>query len=167
MEPHRSPNDLRLLSPEFTPRPGWGGQLASWCREHAGTWVVRLAIVIMVPVVMAYLGNRLAQVLWPLPSVGQQAPEVLDITVPVKAGEGITHAARLALYEYLATRPLPPLLAPEQMLFAEDWLRRQMPDAAPAPGQEITFSYDLLARSILLAQSLSPEQRTAWSRYLP
>ena len=86
--------------------------------------------------------------------------------VPVKAGEGMTHAARLALYEYLATRPLPPALAPEQLLYAEDWLRRQLPAAVPAPGQEISFSYDLLARSILLAQSLSPAEQARWAKYV-
>ena len=166
MEPSRSPNDLRLLSPEFAPRTGWGVRMASWCRHNAGTWMVRLFIVIILPIGMADLGYRFARHVWPVPSPAGTVEPQVALAVPVLAGEGVIHAARLALYEYAATRPVPPAMAPEQLLFAEDWLSRQIPVAEPSPGQELTFSYDLLARAILLAQSLTPQQRASWSRYV-
>jgi hypothetical protein len=154
--------ELPVRSPDFTPRPGWGGQLAAWLRSDKGRAVVRAAALFAVAVAAATTIRSGARHLAPQPSP-TPSPEPV-ITVPVPEGGGVTHAARLALFEYLALQPVPLALEPDQALFAEDWLARRIEAYRPVPGQLVEFPRELLAAAILKAQSLTPQERAAWSR---
>lgn len=157
-------HDLKLLSPEFAPRPGWGGQLGQWYRMTGRTLLERLLIIVAIPVVLAPILQRGADLLGPEPTATPTHELKISATVP--AGEGIIHAARSALYEYLALQPVPLSLAPEQYVFAEDWLARRMEPYTPEPGEVLDFSYDVLAAAVLKAQSMTPQERASWLRFV-
>lgn len=163
MEP--SPNkevDLKLLSPAFRPRPGWGGQLKNWYDENGRTVLVRLLIIIAIPAVLAPIFNRVTSVPEPVPFT----PERHSVRVTVDSGEGLIHAARIALYEYLALQEVPLALAPEQYVFAEDFISRRMEPYVPAPGETLEFPYEVLSAAVLKAQSLTPQERAAWLNFV-
>jgi len=163
MSPNHRP-EMTLLSPDFTPRPGWGGRLSAWFKAEGRTVLLRLLILAGIPVLVAPLLNRSEKLLTPVASPAPRLSPI--IVVPVPAGDGITHAVRLALYEYLALQPVSLAMEPDQFLFAETWLTRHIGIVDPSSGQEIHFPHDLLAAAILRAQRLSPQERAAWSRYV-
>ncbi|HXV26683.1 MAG TPA: hypothetical protein VD862_01510 [Candidatus Paceibacterota bacterium] len=148
----------------FTPRPGWGGQLLIWLRSRKGRAAVRGLVLVGIAAVAAPLIRSGTRYLAPEPTPAPSPSPV--IAVPVPEGGGVIHAARLALYEYLALQPVPLALEPDQALYAEDWLARRMEVYAPAPGQLIEFPREVLAAAVLKAQSLSPSERAAWGRLL-
>lgn len=153
---------IDVLSPDFSPRPGWGGRLHAWFKETGRTLSERLIIIIAIPLLLAPIIQKSSLLLSSEPSPSPVLPKA--VTVSVAAGDGLIHAARKALYEYLALQPVQLSLAPEQYLFAEDWITRRMTPYTPEPDEELTFPYEVLSAAVLKAQTLSPEQRAVWLR---
>lgn len=97
----------------------------------------------------------------------EKAVEELKITLPTEIksykqtaqpGEGITHLARRALKEYLIERKVDFELTPEHKIYIEDYLQKKTGERWLNPGEEISFSEDLIKEAINKAQQLTPEQ---------
>ena len=154
---------LDLLSPDFESNPGWGGRLQAWCTKTGRTLLERLIIIVAIPLLLAPLIQKGSSLLTHSATPLPVPPQTVEVTVT--AGQGIIHAARTALYEYLALQAVPLALAPEQYTFAEDWIAQRMQPYVPDPGETLTFPYEVLSAAVLKAQSLTPQERSTWLRY--
>lgn len=162
-QPHKELG-LKLLSPEFKPRPGWGGKLAEWYRNSGKTVLIRLGILVAIPIVLAPIFNRSSPLLGTSQEPEVTPPQVISVTIT--AGDGLIHGARTALYEYMAIQLIPLSLSPEQYVFAEDWIARRMSPYVPEPGETLTFPHEVLSAAIMKAQTLTPEERASWLRFV-
>jgi len=80
-------------------------------------------------------------------------------------GQGITHLARQALDEYLATAKPQVTLSREHKIYVEDYLKDQVGQVRVHPGQELSFSSDSIAKAIELSQTLTPNQLANLTKY--
>ena len=91
-----------------------------------------------------------------------------QFTAKAAKGNGATHLARYALKEYLKDKDLKNELSAEQKIFIEDYLRKNVKSPNPLhPGDEISFSENLIKDAIQKAQALSPSQIQNLSQYVP
>lgn len=94
----------------------------------------------------------------------QAAPTVekqnSGLTVKAEKGNGVTHLARQALKEYLTDKPeLQNQLKAEHKIYIEDYLRKHSETPKTLhPGDEITFSNQLIDEAIAQAQTLNQNQ---------
>lgn len=99
-------------------------------------------------------------------NAGQQfalGPDTIT-TENAYAGEGITHLARRAVQERLATTHK--TLSPQQLVFAEDFTQKQLGNYTLHPGESLSFAHALLDEAIAGAENLSAGQissLTQWS----
>lgn len=78
------------------------------------------------------------------------------ITKTAESGDGITHLAREALDEYLASTGK--TLSAEQMVYAEDYIQNKTGSEFLEIGQKLSFSIDLLSEAVEAAQQLEDWQ---------
>jgi hypothetical protein len=89
------------------------------------------------------------------------------VTVTALAGNGYTHLARRALAEYLKSLP-EQNLKPEQKIYIEDYLQKQITDKKPLyAGNQTSFSENQIQKAIDLSQGLSQKQIQNLSQYVP
>jgi len=101
-------------------------------------------------------------------------PEELKITLPAtpkvyeeiaELGEGITHLARKALKSYLVEKETDLELTAEHKIYIEDYLQKKTGDRWLNLGEKVTFSEELIAEAINMAQQLTPEQLENLQQY--
>jgi len=78
------------------------------------------------------------------------------ITKTASAGDGITHLARQALEEYLASSGK--TLSAEQKVYAEDYVQNRTGSELLEIGQKLSFSTNLLEEAVLAAELLTDWQ---------
>ena len=171
MSPHPEPR-LQTLSPEFVPRPGWGGQLRDWFfrRPAANTLRVLLICILAIGFVSVIRNGSDApsEVVRETPLVS--APT--GYTVLAEPGQGLANLAELALGSFLVAHPDTQPLAPEQQLFVIDTLTRTIISISSEmpfqlnPGDDIFFAEHIIEQAVWAAQELTDAQREAWSKQL-
>ncbi len=85
------------------------------------------------------------------------------ITEQAQKGNGVTHLARRAITQRLQDESL--TLTPEQRIYAEDFVQKQMNVNVVYTGQKLSFPTELLDKAIQKAQTLTPRQIQNLSRY--
>ena len=86
------------------------------------------------------------------------------ITKTASAGEGITHLARQALSEYLASSGK--TLSAEQKVYAEDYVQNRTGSELLEIGQKLSFSEDLLGEAVLASELLTDSQIENLKQYI-
>lgn len=79
--------------------------------------------------------------------------------------EGITHLARRAAKEYLASSG--ETLSPEQKIYVEDYLKRQIGSQKITVGQTLEFNEDVIKTGVEKAKALNEKQIKNLSKYVP
>ena len=162
---------LQTLSPDFTARPGWGGQLKEWFRRRPAVNTVRVLLLLILVLGFVSVLTREA----PAEPIVQETPLVPateGYTVIAQTGQGLANLAEAALGSYLEDNPETEPLAPEQELFVDDALTRTIMSISSKtpfelnPGDNIFFADLIIEQSIWAAQKLSDAQREAWTRVL-
>ena len=156
-----------LPGPQFTPRPGWGGQLKRYFSENVYSIVFRVVILCALILVARSLWVNLParkESLKPTPSVTPQ--EVRGITVKANPGNGVTDLAARALDLYIAVQSRVIRLDAPQHLFAVDALSRIVGWRPLDVNQELTFATANIESVIDRALHLTPAQHAAWERLL-
>lgn len=156
-----------LPGPQFTPRPGWGGQLKRWFCDNAYSIVFRLVIFCALILVARSLWVNLpARSLSSTPTLAPTAQDIRGLTVTAQPGDGMTHLAARALDLYLAVQSRVVRLDAAQHLFAVDSLSRIVGWSSLEVGQDVTFAVENIESVITRALALTPAQHAAWSRLL-
>jgi hypothetical protein len=156
---------IELPGPQFTPRPGWGGQLRQWFREHAALAAFRLSILVtLVLIAHALWFSPSAPPPKPTPSNSPVIQQSLDIDV--LPGDGMTNLAARAIDLSIATRSADIRLDAAQHLFAVDTLARSVCWCPVERDQTISFSTAKIGEVIARALQLSPARHAAWARLL-
>lgn len=167
-QPLLDPSGSELPSPLFTPRPGWGGQLAAWFKGNASVLLFRTVLVAAMAVVLISIMRRpsgrpeLAATPTPEP-VAQEA-----ITETIAQGDTLTRVAGRALDRYLENTGKK--LDAIQRLWAADRLTNATLTASPAlslkSGAAIDFPVTVIEYAINEAETLSAAQRASLQIYL-
>ncbi len=92
------------------------------------------------------------------------------IVVTAAKGHGQTHLARQALKEYLKDKPeLTQKLGPEQRIYIEDYLRKQLTDQPKTLhiDDQLTFSDNGIQNAINAALALNDNQIKNLGQYVP
>jgi hypothetical protein len=162
--------DDDIPSPLFTPRPGWGGQLASWMRENSYLLVFRFVLAVSVAlIVISLLRVR------PQPSAPNASPTATALAahqMVASRGDTLSSLAMRALDEHLSVHPEHTGLTPAHKLFITTTLARaaqsalSMNAAALEVGAAIPFPHAALEAVIAEAKHLTPSQLSAWARLL-
>lgn len=79
--------------------------------------------------------------------------------------EGVTHLARKAVKEY--SQSANETLIPEQKIYAEDYLKRQIGSQPLEIGQTIEFQTDMIKTGIEKAKQLNEKQIENLSKFVP
>lgn len=88
-------------------------------------------------------------------------------TVKADKGAGITHLARKALAQYLTNNPdAAKDLKPEQKIYIEDFLRKQIGSYGLKIGQELTFDDNQIKDAIDKSQKLTDKQIQNLHKYV-
>jgi len=156
---------LQLPGPMFRPRPGWGGRLRGWLSGNVYVVVFRLLLLAAAALVVASLvGRHEPETAFPSPTA---SPFAYDTYYQVAlAGEGMTHLAAKTVDDYSHDQIPPLTLDAVQHLFAVDALARLAGWKRMELGDGVSFRTAVVADVVATAQSLTPAQRTAWSRLL-
>jgi hypothetical protein len=151
-----------IPGPNFTSRPGWGGQLRHWWSRNAYALIFRAVILIA----LIFVGRAL--LLRSAVTVAEQTPIptpiIRPITLHAKPGQGVAHLAGQALDLYLALQPTNMRLDAAQHLFAIDALTRLTGPRTLERSEGVTFDPLNISAVITDAINLSPTQKAAWSR---
>ena len=86
------------------------------------------------------------------------------IQVTAQSGDGVTHLARKAVAEYIASNNIS--LSKEQKLYAETVLKNQYYQHHLNIGDTIDFSNNSLEDTVNNAQNLTQAQISAWGHYV-
>ncbi|KKT76214.1 MAG: hypothetical protein UW72_C0009G0014 [Parcubacteria group bacterium GW2011_GWF2_44_7] len=91
-----------------------------------------------------------------------------NVVAKASRGNGTTHLARAALKEYLKDKDeLRNKLLPEHKIYIEDYLRKHVETPKTLhPGDEITFSNQLIDEAIAKAQTLNENQINNLHKYV-
>jgi len=171
MSPHPEPR-LQTLSPEFVPRPGWGGQLRDWFVRRPAANTLRVLLICILAIGFVSVIRRGSAVPG---DVVQETPLVsapVGYTVVAESGQGLANLAEIALGSFLSEHPDTVPLAPEQQLFVIDTLTRTIISISSEmpfqlnPGDDVYFAERIIEQAVWAAQELSDAQREAWSRQL-
>ena len=156
-----------LPGPQFTPRPGWGGQLREWFTRNAYIVVFRLvifaALVLVAHSLWVHLPARTADI---RASATPTPQELKGLTVKANPGDGMTNLAARALDLYVALQTSQLRLSAAQHLAAVDTLSRSVCWCPVARDQIVTFATADIVHAIDSALRLSPAALRAWSAYL-
>lgn len=85
------------------------------------------------------------------------------ISAKAKKGEGITHLARHAVYEYL--KGAGKTLGAEQKIYAEDYIQNKTGSEPLRLGQTLSFSKDLIKQAVERSERLSNSQLENLKQY--
>ncbi len=166
---------LEMKSPIFAARPGWGGRLSAWLKK---IFQVRSAIYFLLAIGLVVGINWLARHRTAQPSAtelpiddmaiktpGQAAVTASTGTVTLSAGQGLTHAARQVIRQYLEANNT--TLTPEQKVYAEDYLRRHpvTPTKTLHPGQTVAFGASDITDSVTKALALPDDALKNLTKY--
>lgn len=159
------PEDLTLAGPVFETEPGWGGKLSVWFKKSFSFVLPILAILILGVGLTFYFiktGNSLpsSQDKKIQPAVNS---EIFRQTA--KKGHGVTHLARQATAEYLATSPQN-WITPEHKIFIEDYLKDKIGTKSLEIGEIVEFSLADIQGGIERAKKLKPEELENLTKYI-
>lgn len=154
-----------LPSPIFQPRPGWGGKLKRWFHNHGGMHMLQMLILVILVLTSLAMIRRWdqAQLATATPSASPDATQS-KYSFIAAYGVGLTHISAQAVDAYTADQKI--TLTAVEHLYAVDSLARQLGWRDLALGEKVIFSSQRLAETIISAKALTPQQRTAWSRFL-
>lgn len=96
---------------------------------------------------------------------GPVEKEGAEYTVETKSGEGITHLARRTAKKHLENKEGSPELSAEQKIYVEDYLQNRKGTRQLKPGEELSFSQDLVEAAIDASQNLSESQLNNLTQY--
>lgn len=88
-----------------------------------------------------------------------------EYKVVTKSGEGITHLARRTAKKHLENKEGSPKLSAEQKIYVEDYLQNRKGTRQLKPGEELSFSQDLVEAAIDASQNLTESQLDNLSQY--
>jgi hypothetical protein len=156
-----------LASPQFTPRPGWGGQLRHWFSNNASSIIFRLVLLFALILVGRAFWVRLPARTENFNTPVVSSPEDSSrITLTANAGDGITNIAARALDVYSAATAHAPRLDAVEHLFAVTTLAATVPRSALEVGQEVSFTTAAIQSVLENATTLTASQKSAWAKFL-
>lgn len=154
-----------LPSPQFTPRPGWGGRLGHWFTHNAYIVVFRMVIVVALVLIgrslLVHRNDPIVQ-----PTASPVAASLQPISIKALAGDGMTNLAARALDMYSALQSPAVRLDGAQHLYAIDALARSVCWCPLEVNQQVTFVPADIKSIIDRALALSPAQHATWARLL-
>ncbi len=170
--------DFDIKSPVFIPRPGWGGRLKQWSANllDSPTFYALLAGIALIGTVIFAIRYAVTRQHPPLtlatpvsiPKNTQEIPAIahplpLALTITAVRGQGVTHLARQAVRQYTQAKAI--ALAPEQKVYAEDWLRRRVNIQILYPQQQIPFPLTDVQHAVEKSQHLKKEELANLTQY--
>ncbi len=156
-----------LPGPQFTPRPGWGGQLRRWLSHNGALLVFRVVILAALILIGRSLWIRLPARDANLATQATPTPDSDAIALLAQPGDGISDLAARALDLFVVASEDATLgLDAAQHLYAVSTLSTAHDRRALNVGEVISFTNSELLDSIRTAQLLTPAQKAAWTRLL-
>ena len=154
-------DDIDIKSPIFKPKPGWGGKLKNFAKKHFYSVVLPAIAIAAILIGINLFSQKVME--------GQTAQNTLSqdmIEKTASQGQGVAHLAREALSDYLSENPDISLL-PQQKIFVETYFIDKFGNKEISAGEKIDFKKEDLAKATAKAKTLTPEQLSAWSKYIP
>lgn len=99
------------------------------------------------------------------PETTQTKSDGSTISQIAAKSEGVTHLARRAVKEYLASAN--ENLSAEQKIYAEDYLKKKIGSKKLAVGEKVEFSTETIKQGIEKAKGLNEKQIKNLSKYVP
>ena len=156
-----------LPGPQFTPRPGWGGQLRRWLSHNGALLVFRVVILAALILIGRSLWIRLPARDANFITQATPTPSSDAITLLAQPGDGISNLAARALDLFIVASEDETLgLDAAQHLYAVNALTIARGGRTLSVGQVISFENSELHTTVRSAQLLTPAQRAAWARLL-
>ncbi len=153
-----------LPGPQFTPRPGWGGQLRRWFVHNVYIVVFRMVLVVALVLIVHAMFPRKAGAPAVTPTSSPENPQTF--IMKANPGDGMTNLAARTIDLYVAVQSTVVRLDAAQHLFAVDTLAHMASWSRLEVGQSVPFTTADISSVLESALKLSPARHAAWARLL-